>query len=64
MQGLEAKKYSSTLNCFRTILKEEGIFALWKGTTPRLSRVACSGAITFASFEQVMMLLNKISPDK
>jgi solute carrier family 25 citrate transporter 1 len=64
MQGLEAKRYSSTFNCFASVLKEEGVLSLWKGTTPRLSRVACSGAITFATFEQVMIALNKFSPDK
>jgi len=64
MQGLEAKQYRNTLHCFTSVVKNDGVLALWKGTTPRLARVACSGAIVFSSFEQVMKVLNNFWPDK
>eukprot|EP00475_Leptophrys_vorax_P035323 TRINITY_DN5809_c0_g2_i2.p1 TRINITY_DN5809_c0_g2~~TRINITY_DN5809_c0_g2_i2.p1 ORF type:complete len:295 (-),score=72.41 TRINITY_DN5809_c0_g2_i2:25-909(-) len=63
MQGLEAKNYRNTWHCFTSVVRNDGVLALWKGTTPRLARVGCSGAITFASFEQVMKLLNYLSPE-
>ena len=30
MQSLDSKRYSSTINCFTTIFKEEGLKAFWK----------------------------------
>ncbi len=39
MQGLEAAKYKSTLDCFMQIARKEGFFAFYKGTVPRLGRV-------------------------
>lgn len=48
MQGLEAKNYTGTLNCFTSVVKNDGVLALWKGTTPRLGRVMFSGGIIFA----------------
>lgn len=35
-------KYSGTWHCFKDIVKNEGVFALWKGTTPRLARLMVS----------------------
>lgn len=64
MQSLDAKKYSSSLNCLTSIARNDGVLALWRGTTPRLSRVVFSGGITFATYEEVMKLLNKFWPDE
>lgn len=59
MQGLEAQNYTGTWNCFTSIVKEDGILALWKGTTPRLSRVMFSGGIIFASMlNETLAILN------
>eukprot|EP01006_Ploeotia_vitrea_P037856 TRINITY_DN66181_c4_g4_i1.p1 TRINITY_DN66181_c4_g4~~TRINITY_DN66181_c4_g4_i1.p1 ORF type:complete len:301 (+),score=159.15 TRINITY_DN66181_c4_g4_i1:290-1192(+) len=63
MQGLEASKYRGSVHCFSSIVKNEGVLALWKGTTPRLGRVCFSGGIIFAAYEQVMGVLNVVSPE-
>lgn len=40
MQSLDARKnYSNTFDCLYKIGKHDGIRALWKGATPRLSRI-------------------------
>ncbi|KAI0461786.1 CtIP- endonuclease [Komagataella kurtzmanii] len=59
MQALGADKmYSSTLNCFVKIFKEEGLLTFWKGATPRLGRLVLSGGIVFTIYEKVLLLLN------
>ena len=35
------------------IAQEEGVFALWKGITPRLMRIMPGQAITFMTYEAV-----------
>uniref|UniRef100_A0A1B6FNZ3 Citrate transport protein n=1 Tax=Cuerna arida TaxID=1464854 RepID=A0A1B6FNZ3_9HEMI len=59
MQGLDAKKYSSTFDCFVRIWREEGATAFYKGTVPRLSRVCLDVAITFMIYDSFMDLFNK-----
>ncbi|CAI5758870.1 unnamed protein product [Candida verbasci] len=59
MQALGANKlYSSTLNCFITIFKNEGLLTFWKGATPRLGRLVLSGGIVFTIYEKMLVLLN------
>lgn len=62
MQGLEASKYSSTMDCFLKIWKNEGPTAFYKGTVPRLSRVCLDVAITFMIYDSFMELFNKVWP--
>lgn len=62
MQGLEASKYKSTLDCFIQIWKHEGPFAFYKGTVPRLGRVCLDVAITFVIYDSIMELFNKAWP--
>jgi solute carrier family 25 citrate transporter 1 len=58
MQALGAsEKYSSTLNCFAKIFKEEGLKTFWKGATPRLGRLVLSGGIVFTIYEKVLVIL-------
>lgn len=57
MQSLDSKRYSSTINCFTTIFKEEGLKAFWKGATPRLGRLFLSGGIVFTIYEKVLTVL-------
>lgn len=59
MQGLEASKYKSTVDCAVQIWKKEGPFAFYKGTVPRLSRVCLDVAITFMIYDSFMDLFNK-----
>lgn len=60
MQGLEAARYKSTLDCFLQIAKHEGLPAFYKGTIPRLSRVCLDVAITFVIYDSFMELFNKL----
>ena len=62
MQGLEAHKYKSTIDCFGKIWKNEGPAAFYKGTVPRLSRVCLDVAITFMIYDSFMDIFNKIWP--
>lgn len=58
MQALGADKvYSSTLNCFVKIFKEEGLLTFWKGATPRLGRLVLSGGIVFTIYEKMLVLM-------
>lgn len=57
MQSLSASKYTSTVNCFATIFKEEGLKTFWKGATPRLGRLILSGGIVFTIYENVLVML-------
>lgn len=60
MQGLEASKYKSTVDCAVQIWKNEGPMAFYKGTVPRLSRVCLDVAITFMIYDSFMDLFNTI----
>lgn len=62
MQSLDAAKYKNTLDCARTILKNEGAKAFYKGTLPRMSRVCLDVAITFMIYDSFMEMFNKIYP--
>jgi solute carrier family 25 citrate transporter 1 len=53
MQGTRAAQYSSTLDCFRQILSQEGFSALYAGLIPRLSRVVPGQGVIFMSFELI-----------
>ena len=59
MQGLDAHKYTSSLHCFRELIKNEGFLALYKGVGPRISRVCCEVAITMSLYGEVVKMLNK-----
>ncbi|KAJ1729863.1 hypothetical protein LPJ72_004749 [Coemansia sp. Benny D160-2] len=52
--GLE---YRNSLHCAYRVVSDEGVRALWKGATPRLSRLMFSGAIVFAVYEEVIKAL-------
>lgn len=58
MQSLEASKlYRSTLHCFSSIYKQEGLATFWKGATPRLGRLFFSGGIVFTIYEKVLQII-------
>jgi len=50
-------KYPSIASAIPTIVKEEGVVALWKGILPRLMRIMPGQAITFMTYERVSKLL-------
>lgn len=66
MQGLDAHKYKSSLDCLAQLIKNEGVLALYKGVGPRLARVCCEVAITMSLYGEVVKFLNTvwITPDQ
>ncbi|XP_006640181.1 tricarboxylate transport protein B, mitochondrial [Lepisosteus oculatus] len=60
MQGLEAHKYKSFVDCAFQIMRHEGPKAFYKGTVPRLGRVCLDVAIVFVIYEEVVKMLNKV----
>ncbi|KAJ3102852.1 hypothetical protein HDU97_000235 [Phlyctochytrium planicorne] len=63
MQGIEARReYKNTLDCLVKTVRHEGIFALWKGATPRLGRLIFSGGIVFAVYEEIVKVFYVLRP--
>ncbi|CAO3681375.1 hypothetical protein G6F70_004114 [Rhizopus microsporus] len=63
MQGLDAKiLYKNSIDCLIQVVKQNGIFSLWKGTTPRLARLIFSGGIVFTVYEKVYHGLEFFKP--
>lgn len=61
MQGTKAKQYANTLDCFKQILSQEGVGALYAGVVPRLGRVVPGQGIIFMSFEAIVQGLEQFS---
>jgi solute carrier family 25 citrate transporter 1 len=59
MQGLNAARYKSTFDCFTSIVRDEGILALYKGVGPRMTRVCLEVAITMTLFGEISKGLDK-----
>jgi solute carrier family 25 citrate transporter 1 len=51
MQGLGAERYKGTIDCFKTILREEGPMGFYKGVMPRMTRVFFEMSLSFAIFD-------------
>lgn len=58
MQSANSAQYTGMLNCFTTVVKQEGVKALWRGSTARLGRLVMSGGIVFTIYEKVMQILH------
>lgn len=59
MQGTKASQYANTLDCFKQILSNEGVSALYAGVVPRLGRVVPGQGIIFMSFETIQNTLEQ-----
>jgi solute carrier family 25 (mitochondrial citrate transporter), member 1 len=59
MQGTKASQYKSTYDCFRQIISQEGVVALYAGVVPRLARVVPGQGIIFMSFEAIERVLKE-----
>ena len=57
LQGLEAAKYSGTMDVLKKTLKNEGFKGFYKGVTPRMMRVSLDVALTFTIFHQMNDLI-------
>ncbi|KAK3372399.1 mitochondrial carrier protein rim2-like protein [Podospora didyma] len=51
-------KYTGLLQCFKLVLKEEGMVGLYGGMTPHLLRTVPSAAIMFGMYEGILRLLD------
>ncbi|XP_016063955.1 PREDICTED: mitochondrial uncoupling protein 3 [Miniopterus natalensis] len=52
------KKYSGTMDAYRTIAREEGISGLWKGTFPNITRnaiVNCAEMVTYDIIKEKLL---------
>ncbi|OJJ83770.1 uncharacterized protein ASPGLDRAFT_58205 [Aspergillus glaucus CBS 516.65] len=48
------QRYRGSWDRLRTVVRGESVFALWRGTTPRLARLSVSGAVSFTIYEHVV----------
>lgn len=60
MQGLQAERYNGFVDCFKTILREEGAGGFYKGVGPRLARVILDVAITFSVFHSIKRAVTRL----
>lgn len=60
MQGLDAARYRSILHCLTTLVKEEGILALYAGVWARLARTVPGQGIIFCSYETITREISKV----
>ncbi|KAJ5233777.1 mitochondrial carrier [Penicillium citrinum] len=56
-----SERYRGSLDCFRSMITQEGITSLWRGTTPRLIRLSVSGALSFSIYEAVLQWTKTLS---
>lgn len=54
------RRYSGALNAYFTIVRQEGLGALWTGLGPNLARNAIINAAELASYDQVKQTILKI----
>lgn len=53
MQGTQASQYANTFDCFKQILKSEGVTGFYRGVLPRMGRVVPGQGIIFMSYESI-----------
>ncbi len=53
MQGMRASQYKNTVDCFRQLLRDEGVQGFYKGLIPRLGRVVPGQGIIFMSYDVI-----------
>ncbi|KAJ1411274.1 Mitochondrial carrier UCP-like [Sesbania bispinosa] len=54
------RRYTGSLNAYSTIVKQEGVGALWTGLGPNVARNAIINAAELASYDQVKQTILKI----
>ncbi|EPE33864.1 Mitochondrial carrier [Glarea lozoyensis ATCC 20868] len=48
---------ASTLQAFRSVIKDSGAMGFWRGSTMRLGRLVLSGGIVFTVYEQIVSIV-------
>ena len=65
MQSIEARSlYKNSIQCATKLVRDEGVWKLWSGAVPRLTRLIFSGGIVFTMYEKSMALFDRLDPDK
>ena len=59
MQGRDASKYTSSLDCLQKILRSDGFAGLYRGAVARMGRVVPGQGVIFASYEEIQTLVEK-----
>eukprot|EP00252_Welwitschia_mirabilis_P009508 TRINITY_DN22151_c0_g1_i1.p1 TRINITY_DN22151_c0_g1~~TRINITY_DN22151_c0_g1_i1.p1 ORF type:complete len:301 (-),score=49.56 TRINITY_DN22151_c0_g1_i1:609-1511(-) len=54
------RRYSGAMNAYSTIIRQEGVSALWTGLGPNIARNAIINAAELASYDQVKQTLLKL----
>lgn len=52
------KEYTGTFQCLRSVVRNEGVKALYRGIAPRLVKISAGQAITFTAYEQYSELFS------
>lgn len=52
LPAAERRNYTSVINCASRIIKEEGVTAFWRGSTPFVMRACLVGATQVATYDQ------------
>ena len=55
-------QYEGVIDCFRKILKNEGVTAFYKGLTPNLLKIFPSSGIFFLTYEYTLKFFNTNIP--
>jgi solute carrier family 25 oxoglutarate transporter 11 len=58
LPAAERRNYTNVFNAFSRIVKEEGILALWRGSTPTIIRALVINLAMLAPFDEVKMRMN------
>lgn len=53
LQGLNSHEFKGTTDCFKQIVRKEGVMGLYKGVKPRMTRVGIEVSVTFASYNYI-----------
>lgn len=56
---LMLKRYSGVGQCFVSIVREEGVFELWRGVGPTIGRASALAAAELASYDEIKMQLKQ-----
>ncbi|KAJ0296208.1 hypothetical protein COL5a_005036 [Colletotrichum fioriniae] len=66
MQSVQSAdaRYAGMVDCAARILRSDGVFAFWRGTSPRLVRLTLSSGITFTVYDQVVRLMKSSQTER
>lgn len=60
LQGLSARSYSGSLDCFKQILASSGVVGLFRGLTPRVIRVCLEIGLQFSLYDTICRYTDEI----